>query len=95
MDTEALKGLVQQIGDSGGILVLLVPALVQVLKKIPFIVKLQENKFPAYELLALALSVGGAHVLGLPNAIVTGVIAWLAAEKGYDYAKGKTVELPK
>ena len=87
--------LVKQIGSSGGILVLLIPALVQVLKRIPFVTQLQAAKFPAYEILSLALGVGGAFALGLPNALIAGIIAGLAAGKGYDVVKGKTVEPPK
>lgn len=51
--------------------------------------KLQNDGVPAYELLSLGLGIGGAFLLGLPAPIVTGIVAALAAGKGYDITKGK------
>ena len=70
-------------------MVLLIPPLMQLLKKVPFVVKLQADGNPAFEILSIALGVAGAFALGLPAPIVTGVVAGLAAGKGYDFAKGK------
>lgn len=79
--------LLQQIGQSGGVLVLLIPPIVQILKRIPLVVNLNKNA-PVYELLSLGLGVAGAFALGLPNALITGIVAGLAAGKGYDVAVG-------
>ena len=84
-----MEQLIEQMGQTGGILVLLIPPLMQLLKKVQFIVKLQADGNPAFEILSIAIGIGGAFALGLPAPIVTGVVAGLAAGKGYDFAKGK------
>jgi len=58
------------------------------LKKLPFLAKLQKADVPAYEILSLALGIAGAFAMGIPNAIVAGIVAGLAAGKGYDFATG-------
>ena len=83
-----MEELVKQIGSSGGVLLLLIPPLVQVLKKVPMLVKLQET-VPVYEIASLALGIGGAYALGLPTPVITGIIAGLAAGKGYDIIRPK------
>jgi len=87
--------LVKQIGESGGILVLLIPSLIQIFKRIPFVVKLDAGGFPVYELLSLGLGIGGAFVLGIPNAVIAGIVTGLAAGKGYDIVKEKSIEPTK
>jgi hypothetical protein len=58
------------------------------LKKIPFFVKLQGDDVPVWQIASLVLGIGGAFALSLPNPVVAGIMAWLAAGKGYDYVKG-------
>ena len=66
----------------------MIPPLIQILKKVPLIVKLQDD-FPIYEVASVALGVGGAFALGIPVPIVSGIVAGLAAGKGYDIVKSK------
>jgi len=84
-----MEELVKQIGDNGGLLLLIIPPIIQAIKKIPILVKLQGDGMPIYEIASLALAIGGAYAFGLPTPIVTGAIAWLASGKGYDYLKGQ------
>lgn len=84
-----MEELIKQFGESGGVLLLLIPPLVQILKKLPMIVKLQTDGVPAYEIASLAMGIGGAFALGLPTPVITGIVAGLAAGKGYDFVKGK------
>ena len=83
-----MEELIKQVGNSGGVLLMLIPPIIQVLKKVPMIVKLKES-IPIYEIASIALGIGGAFALGLPTPIVTGVVAGLAAGKGYDIVKPK------
>jgi len=57
---------------------------------VPFVVKLHTEGNPIFELLSLGIGIGGAFALGLPAPIVTGIVAGLAAGKGYDFAKDKS-----
>lgn len=82
-----MEELIKQMGDSAGVLILLIPPLVQVLKKIPFMAELQKT-VPIYDILSIALGIGGAYALGLPIPIINGIVAGLAAGKGYDFVKG-------
>jgi hypothetical protein len=86
-----MEQLLKQMGESAGMLVLLIPPLIQVLKKFPIITKLQETA-PVYEIASIALGIAGAFALGIPVPIVSGVVAGLAAGKGYDIVKEKTIE---
>ena len=81
---ETLTPLINSAAESGGQLLLLVPPLIQILKKVPWLVKLQKNKVPVWQLASLGLSVGGAFLLGLPAPLMTGIIAGLASGKAYD-----------
>ena len=72
---------------SGGMIALLIPPLIQILKRIPFLAKLQGNDIPVWDILSIALGIGGAYSLALPSPIVVGVLAGLAAGKGYDFVK--------
>ena len=83
-----MEEIITQAGTSGGILVVLIPSIIQIIKKVPFLAELQKT-FPIYQLLSLALGIGGAFTLGLAAPIMTGVIAGLAAGKGYDIVKGE------
>jgi hypothetical protein len=65
------------------------------LKKVPFLVKLQKADVPAYEILSLALGIAGAFALGIPNAVVIGIVTGLAAGKGYDFVANNKDALPK
>jgi hypothetical protein len=86
-----MEQLINQMGESAGLLVLLIPPLVQVLKKIPLVNELQKA-FPVYDVASIALGVGGAFLLGIPVPIVSGIVAGLAAGKGYDMVKKKGTE---
>ena len=84
---EELIPIIDQIGSSGGLLVMLVPVVVQALKKVPFIAKLQKDGFKMFQLLPLLLGIVGAVVLKLPAPVVIGIITGLASEKGYDFVR--------
>jgi len=81
-----MEQLINQMGESAGVLVLLIPPIVQILKKVPVLAELQKSA-PVYEILSVALGVGGAFALGLPTPVVSGIVAGLAAGKGYDFVK--------
>lgn len=83
-----MEELIKQMGDSAGVLILLIPPIVQILKKIPVLTELQKT-VPIYELLSIVLGIGGAYALGIPVPIINGVVAGLAAGKGYDFVKSK------
>jgi hypothetical protein len=61
----------------------------QALKRIPAMDGLQKDGYKVYELLPIIIAVFGAFVLKLPIPVVTGIINGLAAQKGYDFVKGK------
>ena len=84
-----MEELITQVGTSGGILVVLIPSIIQIIKKVPFLVEMQKT-LPIYQVLSIALGIGGAFTLGLAAPVMTGVIASLAAGKGYDIVKGET-----
>ena len=84
-----MEELITQVGTSGGILVVLIPSIIQIIKKVPFLVEMQKT-LPIYQVLSIALGIGGAFTLGLAAPVMTGVIAGLAAGKGYDIVKGET-----
>jgi len=84
-----MEELITQVGTSGGILVVLIPSIIQIFKKVPFLVELQKT-FPIYQILSVGLGIGGAFSLGLATPVITGLIAGLAASKGYDIVKGET-----
>jgi len=92
-ETEVLNQLVKQVGDSGYSRPAnsLTGAGTQA-NPLPCPAPSQE--LPGYEILSIALGVGGAFMLGIPNALVVGIVSGLAAGKGYDWAKG-TTETPK
>lgn len=77
-----------QISESGGILVVLIPSIVQIFKKVPFLVDMQKT-IPIYQMLSIGLGVAGAFSLGLSAPIITGIVAGLAAGKAFDIVKGK------
>jgi len=83
-----MENLITQMGESAGLLILLIPAVVQILKKIPVLTVLQKS-IPVYEILSIALGIGGAFALGIPVPIINGIVAGLAAGKGYDFVKGE------
>jgi len=83
-----MEELITQVGTSGGILVVLIPSIIQILKKVPFLLEVQKT-IPIYQILSIALGIGGAYSLGLTTPIITGLIAGLAAGKGYDIVKGE------
>jgi len=83
-----MEELITQVGASGGILVVLIPSIIQILKKVPFLLEVQKT-IPIYQILSIALGIGGAYSLGLTTPIITGLIAGLAAGKGYDIVKGE------
>ena len=86
---ETLTPLIESAAASGGILLVVVPALVQILKKVPLLTKLQDNNVPVWQLASLGLAIGGAYALGLPTPLITGIMAGLASGKGYDFVKPK------
>lgn len=86
---EAISDIVAQLGAPSVLLTALVPVILQMLKRIPAIEKLQKDGYKVYELLPIIIAVFGAFVLKLPIPIVTGIISGLASEKGYDFVKGK------
>ena len=83
-----MEELIKQMGESAGVLILLIPPIVQILKKIPVLTELQKT-VPIYELLSIVLGIGGAYALGIPVPIINGIVAGLAAGKGYDFVKSK------
>jgi hypothetical protein len=83
-----MQELIEKMGESAGVLLLLIPPLVQILKRVPIIAELQKT-VPVYELLSIALGIGGAYALGIPVPIINGIVAGLAAGKGYDFVKSK------
>lgn len=82
-----MEELISQMGKSAGILLMLIPPIVQIVKKVPVVVELQKT-VPIFEILSIALGIGGAYALGIPVPIVNGIVAGLAAGKGYDIVKG-------
>jgi len=84
-----MEELINQVGTSGGILVVLIPSIIQIFKKVPFLVALQKT-FPIYQILSIGLGIGGAFSLGLATPVITGLIVGMAAGKGYDIVKGET-----
>jgi len=87
-----MEKLLTELGPSAAGLIAVVPLLVQQFKKWPVIVRLQDRGYPAYELLSLALGIGGAFALALPSPIFAGLIVGLAASGAYDNVKKKTNE---
>jgi len=83
-----MEDLITKIGQSGSQLVVIIPVLIQVFKKIPFLADLQKE-IPIYQILAIGLGVAGAYSLGLSTPIITGIIVGLASGKGYDIVKSK------
>jgi len=47
---------------------------------------------PVYEIASVILGIAGAYALGIPVPIVNGIVAGLAAGKGYDIVKAKGTE---
>ena len=82
-----MNDILTQLNSAGGSLVVIIPSLMQILKKIPFVVELQKT-LPIYEIMTVAIGIGGAYALGLSTPIITGIIAALASNKGYDIIKG-------
>ncbi len=89
-----MEEILKQVQATGGILVVLVPAVLQILKTIPPVVKAQKAGYPVYEVLGVLLGVGGAYALGIANPIVAGIVVGLAAEKGFDIVKGRLNKPP-
>ena len=83
-----MEELITQVGTSGGLLVVLIPSIIQILKKVPYLLVMQKT-IPIYQILSIALGIGGAFSLGLATPVITGLIAGLAAGKGYDIVKGE------
>ena len=81
-----MDNLTTQLGPAGMILIPLVAGLVQQLKRVPGIVKLQE-KFPVYLTAALGFGIGAAYLMGLTNPAVAGVIIALSACGAYEAVK--------
>jgi len=84
-----MEELIKQMGQSGGVLLILIPSIVQVFKRIPQVVELQKT-MPVYELLSIGIGIAGAFALGIPTPLISGIVAGLAAGKGYDIVKGET-----
>lgn len=82
-----MEDLITQLNESAGVLILLIPPLVELLKKIPIVKKLQKD-IPLYEIISVVLGVAGAYALNVNAPIIQGIIAGLAAGKGYDFVKG-------
>lgn len=57
----------------------------------PLVSKLQAD-LPVYEIASVILGIAGAYALGIPVPIVNGIVAGLAAGKGYDIVKAKGTE---
>jgi len=84
-----MEELIKQMGNSAGVLLMLIPPIVQIVKKIPQVVELQKT-IPVYEILSIGLGIAGAFALGIPTPLISGIVAGLAAGKGYDIVKGET-----
>jgi hypothetical protein len=84
MKGRKMDEIVTTLGKTGAGLVVVIPLLVQLLKRFPVVVRLQAEEYPIYELASIAVGVGLAWATGLPNPIFSGIVSGLAAGKGYD-----------
>lgn len=89
---EALNPLIEQIGAPGALLTIIVPLIVQGLKKISIFKKLQEDGYKVFEIAPMVLAIIGAFALKLPVPLVWGVVSGFAGQKGYDFIKEKGTE---
>jgi len=84
-----MEELITQFGPKALSLLAIVPLLVQRLKKLPILVKLQGQGYPAFETTAISLGIIGAFAMSLANPIVVGVVAGLAGIGTYKVASPK------
>ena len=88
METEMLEKVISTVGPMEGMIATIIAAIIQNLKRFPFVTDLREKGVPVFRLGSLILGVGGAHLLGLANPAVAGLIIGLIAMGEYDLVKG-------
>lgn len=81
-----MEDLITELGPQAATLVGIVAALVQQLKRIPWIVGLQE-KFPVYQVASLAFGIYGAYLFSIVNPVYAGALIGLASSGAFDIVK--------